>query len=99
MQSVSLEELRELGVRSRRSQRRGSGAILAILLAIPVQFALAPRVGASWAAVFPVIVGGLAFVTYAYAAGQERGAYRRVFRRIAEDKKKARSGALEESPA
>ena len=40
--------------------------------------------------------GGAAFVGYAYFAGQERGAFRRVFRRIADDRRMARTLVPEE---
>jgi len=85
VQGASLAELRDLSRRSRRAQRRGLLGLLAVLLAVPAQLFLAP-VLAAWAPLVVTSVGGIAFVAYAHAAGEERGAFRRVFRRLADER-------------
>lgn len=83
--TVTLDELRELSRRSRRAQRWGSLAILVALLLYPAQ-ALAPRwLPATYVAIGALVLGALPFLRYAYLAGEERGAFRRVFRRLSDE--------------
>lgn len=84
--TATLEELRDLSRRSRRAQRWGFLGALVVLLLVPAQVMLAPWPEGAWTAMGAVAVGGGAFVRYAYLAGEERGAFRRVFRRIAQEK-------------
>lgn len=86
MQGASLAELRDLSLRSRRAQRRGLLSILAVMLAVPLEIVVSRFVGA-WGPVLVLVTGGIAFVLYAHAAGEERGAFRRVFRRISEERR------------
>ena len=89
MTGASLAELRDLSRRSRRAQKRGFLAILLVLVAVPLELILSRFVG-SWGPAIVVITGGLAFVSYAYAVGEERGAFRRVFRRLSEERRATR---------
>lgn len=89
--AATLQEIRELSRRSRRAQRRGLLGMLTLLLAIPAHHILAPTLGTSWAAALAVTAGGATLVAYAHAVGEERGAFRRVFRRIADEKQETRT--------
>lgn len=81
-----MEDLRELSQRSRRTMRAGLAAVALALLLFP----LALLVGASWA-LYPALgVAGLVTVGYAKIAGEERGAYRRIFRRLKDEKRTRR---------
>jgi hypothetical protein len=95
--TATLEELRELSRRSRRAQRWGFLAILAVMLAVPLEIVLA-RYAAAWGSVIILVMAGLAFVAYAYVVGQERGAFRRVFARLAQEKRGTRT-LVPEAPA
>lgn len=90
MQGASIEELRELSRRSRRAQTAGFLGLLLALALVPVALVVP-----AWATLAVFATGGLAFVGYAYAVGQERGAFRRVFRRISEDKRATRRVEVE----
>lgn len=85
MTGPTLEELRELSQRSRRAQRWGALAILSTLLLVPLGALLQGLVAAAWVQYGTVLAGGVLFLAYAYFAGEERGAFRRVFRRVKED--------------
>lgn len=91
MQGASLTELRDLSLWSRRTQRVGLLGILAIMVAIPAQLLFGAWLAAAPAGAIVLSVAGVAFVAYAFAAGRERGAFRRVFRRIADDKRLSRA--------
>lgn len=90
MDGATREELRELGRRSRRAQRWGFLGMLAMLLLVAAQGALHAWVREPWLSVALVGTGGAALLRYAYLAGEERGAFRKVFRRIAEDRRATR---------
>lgn len=94
MDPHELSILRELAARSRRTQRTGALALLACLLLLPFTFwASEAWPGAAWALPYgATLAGGLLLVAYAKVAGEERGAYRRVFK----EAKKARRVAVEE---
>lgn len=83
MQGATIEELRELSRRSRTTQGIGFLALGAGLVGVVLA-------AASWEPLAYVGLGaaGLAFVAYAFASGQERGAFRRVFRRISTERKR-----------
>ncbi|HUR68413.1 MAG TPA: hypothetical protein VM370_04145 [Candidatus Thermoplasmatota archaeon] len=78
MHGATLDELRELSRRSRSAQGAAFAGLGATL------------VGSAFGAFWAVLSGGLALVGFAYVMGQERGAFRRVFKRIAEDKRSRR---------
>lgn len=82
MQGATLEELRDLSRRSRRAHRYGVGAIVGALLLVPLAIA-APF---SWVPYAAVVLGGALLLRYAHVAGEERGAFRKVFARIREDR-------------
>ena len=84
--SATLEELRDLSRRSRRAQRWGFMALLVALLLYPAQALVAQWLHPTWVAVGALSLGALPFLRYAYLAGEERGAFRRVFRRLADEK-------------
>ena len=82
MQGATLEELRDLSRRSRRTLAWGVLAVATCLLLLPVTFLLAdlrPAL-ASWAAVGAILLGGALLLKFAHVAGQERGEFRRLFR-------------------
>lgn len=87
MTGATLEELRDLSRRSRRAQRWGALAILATLLLVPLGSLLESTLGAGWTQYATVLAGGLLFLVYAYYAGEERGAFRKVFRRIKDERR------------
>ena len=82
MQGATLEELRDLSRRSRRTLAWGALAVTASLVMLPTVFTLADLAPglAAWAATGAVLLGGLLFLKFAHAAGQERGEFRRLFR-------------------
>jgi phage-related minor tail protein len=87
MSAVSLEELRELALRSRRAQRWGFLSLALALLLFPLQLVLAQWMRGEIAAVAALAAGGALLVRYAYLAGEERGAFRKVFRRLAQERR------------
>lgn len=89
MSGPTLDELRDLSLRSRREQRLGGVAMLGSLLFFPVVgLALAFAPGYAWHAVYAAAAGaGALFVLYSRSAGQTRGAFRRTFKRIKDDAK------------
>lgn len=87
MVAPTVEELRELSRRSRRAQAWGFLAILAALMLFPALVLLETWVSSSWLAVAALVVGGALFTRYAFVAGEERGAFRKVFRRLADERK------------
>lgn len=89
----TMDELRALSRASRRASGWGAGAHIATLMLFPavaVVYAVAPAwfVYAIYAALG---LGGLLFIRYAHVAGQERGAFRKVFRRLQDDRRQTRS--------
>lgn len=82
MQGATIEEMRELSRRSRRAHRWGMLAIAGALALVPVAL-LAPL---AWAPYLAVVLGGALLLRYAHVAGQERGAFRKVFARMKEDR-------------
>lgn len=84
MQGATLEELRELSRRSRRTQRIAFLALLAVLVMVPAALVAQAWLAPSVAATAVVVLGGALLLWYAYVAGQERGAYRKVFARLQE---------------
>jgi len=80
MRPAQPSEVRELARRSRHTQRVGTAAIVLALLVAPLAVALGEK-----AALAGVVLGGLMLVLYARAAGQERGAYRALFRALRSD--------------
>lgn len=87
--SATLAELRDLSRRSRRAQRWGFLALIVALLLYPAQVLLGQRWDPTYATIGALVVGALPFVRYAYLAGEERGAFRKVFRRLADEKLEA----------
>lgn len=83
MHGATLEELRDLSRRSRRTLAWGLLAATACLLALPASFFLADAAPAlaPHAATRAVVLGGLLLLKFAHVAGQERGAYRALFRK------------------
>lgn len=77
MRPATPDELRELSRRSRATQRTGAAAILVALLGVP----LAVTFG-GWMAYAALGAGGAMLVLYARVAGQERGAFRALFRSL-----------------
>lgn len=84
--TVTLDELRDLSRRSRRAQRWGFLALLVALLLYPAQALAARWLDATHVAIAALVLGALPFLRYAYLAGEERGAFRRVFRRLADER-------------
>lgn len=82
MQGATLEELRDLSRRSRRAHRAGILSLVGALLLVPLAL-VAP---VAWAPYAAVVAGGMILLRYAHVAGQERGAFRKVFARIKEDR-------------
>ena len=82
MQGATLEELRDLSRRSRKTLAWGVLAVATCLLLLPVTFLLAARLPAhaSWAALGAILLGGVLLLKFAHVAGQERGEFRRLFR-------------------
>jgi hypothetical protein len=82
MQGATLDELRDLSRRSRRTLAWGALSVATTLLLLPLTFFVADAFPAfaSWAAGGAVVAAGLLFLKFAHAAGQERGAFRKLFR-------------------
>lgn len=82
MQGATLQELRDLSRRSRRTLAWGALSVATSLVMLPAVFALADAAPAlaPWAAAVAVVLGGVLFLKFAHAAGQERGEFRRIFR-------------------
>lgn len=83
MQGATIDELRELSRRSRQTQGVGFLALLTGIGGV-----LLGAMAWEMLAYAGVGLAGLAFVAYAHAAGKERGAFRRVFRRISTERKR-----------
>lgn len=86
MQGATLEELRDLSRRSRRAQAIGFLTLVGAL-----GFTAASLVAPSWARLPLFAALGLGFVAYAYTVGQERGAFRRVFKRLNDERRATRT--------
>lgn len=89
----TIEDLRELSRRSRRAQACGFLALVGVLVLLPATAAilvLAPgwHMVGTYAA---VVAGGALLLAFAYFAGQERGAFRRVFARLHAERRAART--------
>lgn len=82
MQGATLAELRDLSRRSRRTHRWGLASLVGALALVPVALALP----FAWAPYAATMGGGALLLRYAHVAGQERGAFRKVFARIREDR-------------
>ena len=82
MQGASVDELRELSRRSRRTLAWGTLAVATSLLLLPVTFLLADLLPAlaAWSATGAILLAGLLLLKFAHVAGQERGEFRRLFR-------------------
>lgn len=89
----TVDDVRALARRSRKTHRWGMLAVTGALLFVPAQLALAPWVSQAWLGLAAVLLGGLLLLRFAFVAGAERGAYRLLFR----DLKAARSVGVEES--
>lgn len=87
MQGATLDELRDLSRRSRRTLAWGLLAVGGTLLTLPFAFLLADLLPAyaSWSAISAVLLGGALLLKFAHAAGQERGAFRKLFRQAQRD--------------
>lgn len=88
MMSATLAELRELSVRSRRSHRAAVLTMLGLLLLVPLYVTLDAWLHAAWVGYGVVAAGGALLLRYAHTAGKERGAFRKVFARMREDRLK-----------
>ena len=91
MEGATLAELRDIARRSRRTQRTGFLALLGALLMFPLHL-----VASAWLPTTPLAYGGVAiggalFVRYAFVAGKERGEYRRIFARLAQERRVTRT--------
>lgn len=81
---------------SRRSRRVDRWAALSavgsmlLIAGLALVSSLAPALF-FWAALAAAFSVGLLFLRTAYASGQARGAFRRVFRRVKEDARRARA--------
>lgn len=98
---VTMDELRELSRRSRRASTWGIMALLGTLLMFPA-LAIVLDWAPAWhrAATYTALVaGGALMLRYAYVAGEERGAYRRVFRRVQKESRAAARRVPVEEPA
>ena len=83
----TVEDLRELSRRTVRAQNAGFLAMLGTLLLFPVVAFL----GMTWWTLGgAAVVGGALFVHYAWRAGEARGAFRRTFKRLKDERKAAR---------
>lgn len=85
--SVTLQELRELSKRSRRVAAWGTVALAGTLVMFPV-LALVATFAPAWYAYATYAglgLGGALLLRFAFIAGEERGEYRKVFRRARED--------------
>lgn len=100
MQGATISELRDLSRRSRRTLAWGTVGLAACLLALPVTFFVADQWPghAPWAAGLAVLLGGALLLKFAHVAGQERGAYRLLFRQ-AKQQALARTLTPEAAPA
>lgn len=87
MTGAKLDELRELSLRSRRAQRWGFLAALIALLLHPTQLLATHTTDPTLASAIALALGALPLLRYAYLAGEERGAFRRVFRRLADERR------------
>lgn len=82
MHGATLEELRDLSRRSRRTLAWGVVAVGGTLAALPLVFLvadLAPGLAGA-AAILAILLGGALLLKFAHVAGQERGAFRKLFR-------------------
>lgn len=80
-----MDELRDLARRSRRTAAWGGAALAGTMLVLFPAAALVARIAPAWAdwvALAALAGAGLLFLRFAFVAGQERGAFRAVFRRI-----------------
>lgn len=97
----TLEDLRELARRSRRAQAWGFLALAGTLALLPLT-ALVLVAAPGWH-MFSIygaaVAGGALMLVFAYAAGQERGAFRRVFARLQDERRAARTLTVQEPPA
>lgn len=93
MVEVTVEELRDLSHRARRAHAWGVGVVAAGMLTLPVYLYLAsvlPAFLAGWSA-FALMLGlGALLLRFAHIAGEERGAYRKLFREVRQRQKEAR---------
>lgn len=101
----TMEDLRALSRASRRASGWGAFSLLATLLMFPavaVVYAVAPP-WLAYALYVALAASGLLFIRYAHVAGQERGAFRKVFRRLQEQSRRVPVVAVksveEEAPA
>lgn len=86
MPSPTLDDLRGLARRSRRTHLWGIGTLAGALAIVPGQLFLADLVPAGRLALAAVALGGALLLSFAYIAGQERGAYRKLFRELKRSK-------------
>lgn len=86
MQGPTIEELRDLSLRSRRAHAWGLLGLAGAMLAVPLLAAAwtAWPGAVAWAAAGLTTACGALLLRYAHLAGQERGAFRRAFRRARE---------------
>lgn len=101
MVEVTVEELRDLSRRARRAHAWGVGVVAAGMLSLPVYLSLAqllPAFLAGWLALTLMLGLGALLLRFAHVAGEERGAYRKLFRDVRQRQKAARRAA-EEAPA
>lgn len=92
-EGFSLVELRELSERSRRTMRWAFVAACGALLLYPVGLALSSWLPGHWGYYASASFGGALLVKFAHVAGQERGAYRGLFRRVKARRSEATSDA------
>lgn len=97
MVDVALDDLKDLSRRARRAHGRGLRAVVVAMAALPALLVLQSLAPAwtSWSAAGLLLATGAAFVAYAHAVGESRGAFRRVFRALG-DAKRARRLVVED---
>ena len=105
MTSATIEELRDLARHSRRTAAWGVLALTGALLLFPIvtlAYELWPA-SRAWFTFGAFATGGALLVRFAFVAGQERGAFRKVFARVArdvsEEKERTRRVPVAQGPA
>lgn len=88
----TVDDVRALARRSRRTHAWALVAIAGALVLIPLQYALRGLVPDAWLGFGWTTLGGLLLLRFAFVAGEERGAYRKLFK----EWKAARSVAVQE---
>lgn len=97
---ITVEELRALARRSRRTAAWGMACLTGALLLFPLS-AFATYWMPGWSAAWPyvaLVVGGGLMARFAFVAGQERGEFRSAFVRVREQREARRVPVSGASP-